>query len=233
MILLLANMVYGLLFGDFNAEATRLRAAHQQLEELRRGGSAVDPAGLTAAKADFDRISGETRSIRQHAEYHKLLGLAAAVVTLLVNSISVTYFIGTSRWCQEVVDTYQLAPGLIAASKQLKRRTFPWSLLGMLAILAIGGCGAAADPLNSLPSSAQWVTPHLCIAVVGIGVIGWSFIMQLANMQANLTTINQIMEEVKIVRGQKRLEPGPETDPETDPEPGLEPGHDAVSNARR
>ena len=39
---------------------------------------------------------------------HMLLGAAAALMTVLVNSITITYFIGTSRWCKEVCETYQL-----------------------------------------------------------------------------------------------------------------------------
>lgn len=206
--LLLANMFHGLLFGDFNAEANRLRAAHNQLEGAKRE-AANDSDQVTRAKSEFDRVSLETRSIRQHAEYHKLLGLGAAIVTILVNSIVVTYFIGTSRWCQEVIDTYQLSTDYVAQSKRLKRRTFPWSLIGMLSVLAISGCGAASDPLNSLPSSAQWVPIHLSVALGGIALIVVSFIAQSASLKSNLELIRRIMEDVERIRGEKHLDAAP------------------------
>ena len=38
--------------------------------------------------------------LQRRATWHRLFGILAALVALLVNSISVTYFIGTSRWCQ-------------------------------------------------------------------------------------------------------------------------------------
>ena len=34
---------------------------------------------------------------------HTLLGLLISVMGVLVNCLSVTYFIGTGRWCKEVV----------------------------------------------------------------------------------------------------------------------------------
>ncbi len=206
MLLLLANLTYGLLFGDFNAEANRLREAHHRLDEIKHHGPPTDDAELAEAKAHFAEVSRETRGIRRHAEYHKLLGLAAAVVTVLVNSISVTYFIGTSRWCQEVVDTYRLSTEFIALSKQLKRGTFPWSLLGILTILLISGLGAASDPLNSLANAGQWVNIHLMVAIGGVAIIGWSFFRQLANVQANLALISSIMSEVQKMRDEKQLD---------------------------
>src|SRR5690349_20501983 len=65
------------------------------------------------------------------ATLHRLTGVAAALMVVLVESIVVTYFIGTSRWCKEVVDTYQLGRDPVVASNRLKRRTFPWALSGM------------------------------------------------------------------------------------------------------
>ena len=37
-----------------------------------------------------------------------LTGTSAALAVVFVHSIAVTYFIGTSRWCKEVTETYQL-----------------------------------------------------------------------------------------------------------------------------
>ena len=78
---------------------------------------------------------------------HRLSGVLAALMVVLVNSISVTYFIGTGRWCREVVETYALAPALIERSRRIKRAAFPASLLGMLAVVAIVALGGAADLL--------------------------------------------------------------------------------------
>src|SRR5215831_2165281 len=85
------------------------------------------------------------------AMVHRLLGVAAALAVVLVDSIVVTYFIGTNRWCKEVVETYQLHPELIDRSVALKRRTFPWALVSMLVVVGVGTLGAAADPMSGRP----------------------------------------------------------------------------------
>ena len=206
LLLLMANMSYGLLFGDFNAEAVRLRAAHQQLEDARKPSAGSDADAVAEARRNYERVSAETRPIRQHAEAHKLLGIAAAVVTVLVNSIVVTYFIGTSRWCQEVADTYQLPLEFAQRSRRIKRRTFPWSLAGILTMLAIIGCGAAADPLSLLASSEQWVTVHLVVAITGIALIGLAYARQAGGLRENVQLIGQIMEEVGRAREARNLD---------------------------
>ena len=74
MLLLLANLTYGLLFGDFNAEANRLREAHHRLDEIKHQGTPTDDAELAEAKAHFAQVSRETRGIRRHAVIGSLRG---------------------------------------------------------------------------------------------------------------------------------------------------------------
>ena len=66
---------------------------------------------------------------------HMLTGTSAALAVVFVHSIAVTYFIGTSRWCKEVTETYQLEAQALQMSTRLKRTTFPWCLLGMVAVV--------------------------------------------------------------------------------------------------
>ena len=81
------------------------------------------------------------------ATVHRLAGVAAGLAVVLVNSIVVTYFIGTSRWVKEVTETYRLDSQFIARSNALKRRTFPWAMLSMLAI--VGVIAWAARPIRA------------------------------------------------------------------------------------
>ena len=76
---------------------------------------------------------------------HFLAGVFSSLVVVLVNCISMTYFIGTSRWCKEVADTYRLDQQLVRRSATLKRRTFPWALLSVLSMVGVSSLGAAAD----------------------------------------------------------------------------------------
>src|SRR5260370_12807334 len=73
---------------------------------------------------------------------HFLLGLAAAMMTLLVHCLIFTYFLGTGRWVKEVKLAYDLpdAP-LPRLTRELKRRVFPPALFAMLTAIATGPAG--------------------------------------------------------------------------------------------
>ena len=131
---------------------------------------------------------------------HRLSGVLAALVVVLVNSMAVTYFIGTGRWCREVVETYGLDPTLIDRSKRLKRGAFPFALLGMLGVVAIVALGGAADPASGRKGTQDWVTPHL---VGGIGLaaaIAWCFQAQVPQIRRQQELIGEVMEAVRRER---------------------------------
>src|SRR5262245_36342464 len=168
-LLLAANFFVGIAGGDFNAVATRKREAQNRLidaeREVRASRNHTSPeleeARRAAAVADT-----AFRGPRSQMTLHMLLGSAAALVTVLVSSVTITYFIGTSRWCKEVCETYRLSPDLVARSTQLKRSTFPWALAGILSVIAVVGLGAAADPSGANHSrAASFVTPHYAAAM--------------------------------------------------------------------
>jgi hypothetical protein len=150
----------------------------------------------------------------QWATLHRLTGVAAALCVVFVESVVVTYFIGTSRWCKEVVDTYQFDPDLVRQSNRLKRRTFPWALLGMLAVIAVSAVGAAADPATGRPDTRNWTDWHLAGAFAGILFIAWTYVAAWHNIVANQSIIERLVNEVQRVRRQRGLEeePRPEFD---------------------
>jgi MFS family permease len=137
--------------------------------------------------------------------WHFLLGLAAALVVVLVESIIVTYFIGTSRWCKEVVETYRLDFAAVRASNGLKRRTFPWALAGMLTVVAMIALGAAADPATGLDTGA-WADWHLIGALLGIPLIAWTYVVAWNNVSANHAIIEQLVAEVARIRRDRGLD---------------------------
>jgi hypothetical protein len=137
---------------------------------------------------------------------HKMFGLGAALVVVFVNCIVVTYFVGTSRWCKEVVETYSLDLELLRRSVILKRRTFPWSVLSMLTVVGVIALGGAADPGTGLPGTANWVMPHLIGALVGVGFIVWTFIVEAQRIHAHHAVITDILSEVKRIRSERGLE---------------------------
>ena len=109
------------------------------------------------------------------ATVHRLTGIAAALGVVFVESVIVTYFIGTSRWCKEVTETYRLDLAAVRESNRLKRRAFAVALIGMLTVVGIIALGAAADPatgraeypgLDHLPPVRR---------AGGLAVIAWTY----------------------------------------------------------
>lgn len=205
--LLVLNMVLGFFGGDYNGRWRALFDAARAAEQLERQGTS-DAAARSAARQEVSELSRQFLPIRQWTTVHRLVGVAAALVTVLVNSITVTYFIGTARWCREVADTYRLDPNLPAQSERWKRRSFPWSVAGILTIIGLVTLGALADPGANFEHSTDWVLPHWTAAVMGTILIAYAFVRQLGNIAANYEVIEQILAQVRQIRTDRGLEPG-------------------------
>jgi hypothetical protein len=137
------------------------------------------------------------------ATLHRLTGIAAALGVVFVESVIVTYFIGTSRWCKEVVETYGLDRTAVAQSTRLKRRTFPWALAGMLAVVAVVALGGAADPATGRPHTQGWAQWHLTGAIAGMLLIAWTYVVGWNNVLANHAIIERVVAEVARIRGER------------------------------
>lgn len=154
------------------------------------------------------------------ATLHRLTGVAAALMVVFVESVVVTYFIGTSRWCKEVVETYQLDRSAVLASNQLKRRTFPWALAGMLGVVTVIALGGAADPASLQPNTKAWANWHLIGAFSGIGLVAWTYLVSWNNILANHAIITGLVAEVARLRKDRGLDA--DTDSSPIPEAGRE-----------
>jgi hypothetical protein len=208
-LLLAANFVVGLVGGDFNAAARHKREAQNRLIEVERQSRSsrnVTSRDLDQARTSALAADAEFRGPRSRMTLHMLLGAASALVTVLVNSITVTYFIGTSRWCKEVCEAYGLSDNLAERSTRLKRSTFPWALAGILSVIVMVGLGAAADPSGAnWPRSAHFVTPHYVAAMIGIVIVVIAFFMQISRIAENYAVIEEILSEVERIRAAKGL----------------------------
>lgn len=140
------------------------------------------------------------------ATVHRLAGVATALVVVLVHSIVVTYFIGTSRWCKEVSEAYSLDPQFVRRGTALKRRTFPWAVAGMLAVVGVIALGARADPATALEHTEDWVIPHLLGALGGLAFIVWAFFVEWNNIHENHRVIADVLAEVHRIRSERGLE---------------------------
>jgi hypothetical protein len=140
------------------------------------------------------------------ASRHRLTGAAAALGVVLVECLAVTYFIGTGRWCREVVETYRFDSAPLAASNRLKRSTFPWAVLGMLAAVGVIALGAAADPATLRPNTQPWAYWHLVGACLGIVFIAWTYLVGWNNIIAHHAILEELVAEVGRVRRERGLE---------------------------
>lgn len=198
-----ANIALGLRIGDYHTVARQYVETFKRLDELQR--ERPPPEGKIAeTKAQGELVSADFTSAKERFVLHFLFGLAASLVAVLVNSVSVTYFIGTGRWCREVVEAYGLSEDLIERSAAIKRRSFPWSLGGIVVTLAIIMLGAAADPSRAVDSSS-WVMVHYVVALAGTTFIGLSFLMQVVHIAANYAVIDEILAEVSRIRTERGL----------------------------
>jgi hypothetical protein len=203
-LLLAANFLVGLWVGDFNGAAQEKRAAQAQMIDEAKANKLArrrTSPEYEAARREVAAADQRFQTPRGRMTLHMLLGAGGALVAILVNSITITYFVGTSRWCKEVCETYRLSPDLAERSTRLKRSTFPWAVMGVLAVILIVGLGAAADPSGAnFMHSAHFVTPHYLGAMIMLLLVTWSYWVQINRIAANYGVIEEILSEVQRVR---------------------------------
>ena len=204
-VLIVFNLMLGLLAGDYNVGSAALREkvkARQQASIDRR----TEPAVLDALSTELDAAKQAFEPTRKRTAWHRLVGILAALVGILVQCIAVTYFIGTARWCKEVVEAYGFEQDLIARSAALKRQAFPWSLVGILTLLGIVALGAAADPATLRATTADWVVPHFWAAMLGTGVVAFCLLQQVGKIHQNNGLVREITEKVTSERARRGLD---------------------------
>jgi hypothetical protein len=160
---------------------------------------------------------------------HFFSGLVAALAVVMVDSILVTYFVGTGRWCREVSEAYRLSPDFVRRSTHIKRRAFPLALASMLVAVGMAALGAAADPAANvqvrLPGGATWAQAHLLGVLLGTSGIAAAFFWKVACVQQHRQVVNDVLQEVHRIRRERGLETGESS--------GQPVGGDSVADPRR
>lgn len=205
LVLIIANMYVGLTGGDYNGISQQWRESIVAIERARQAVPA-DPAAVQTEQANQEQLLARIEPMASRMTFHRLLGVLAAIVTVFVNSIGITYFIGTSRWCKEVVQAYDFDATPLRQSNRLKRFTFAWALCGMLTVVGIVALGGAADPGTLRATSGQWVTSHLVAAMAGGVLISFCLYQQHANIMANQAIIATLVEQVARARQARGLD---------------------------
>ena len=149
-----------------------------------------------------DLTSGLDSEARLWFRVHFLLGVGAALAVVFVNSIVVTYFIGTGRWVREVSETYQLDARYLQRSTLLKRRAFPWAVLSMTVVIVVIALGAATDPGSAVDLDSDW---HLAAAIGSLILIMIAAFFQWRSIGENQAVIHDVMSEVSRIRAARGL----------------------------
>lgn len=210
-IVLVATALFvGLSGGDYNGSWRELQGARQQVASQADPLRAVEDGGPGGSqRADLESQAASLQlafeRIRARARIHMLLGLAAVLLSVFVNSLSITYFVGTGRWCKEVTETYRLEPHWIERSTAIKRKSFPWSMLGMASVGIVAGLGAASDPGTLLDQTAEWVPWHLGMALITPAALGYAFYRQWLCIEKNQGLLQEIMQAVGTARRERGL----------------------------
>lgn len=189
--LLFTTLGVGLSLGELRPQLERLVILSKEAAE-------------TDVTPEIEEEIALLQTTQRRANVHRLMGIGAGIMAMLVNCIAVTYFVGTSRWCREVVEAYKLDTTLWGRSASMKRRTFFWSIVGMLTVLVISILGAASDPMGA--GDERFITPHFLAALLGIGVIGWSFFAQWSHIADNHEIVGQVLAEVQRIRQERGLD---------------------------
>ena len=186
-----------------NALVHQVRSAQQRIDGLQT--SPQTGAGqLERAHEELDAALQQLRDEQSRASVHLLTGVAATLGIVLVGSIAVTYFIGTGRWCREVVEAYALEDHLLQESRALKGRSFPWALTAILTAVVVSALGARSDPGTGFANSGAWVTPHLAAALTGLVLVSVCFFVLWLRLVDNQSLIHRIMKRVhdeRLARG--------------------------------
>ncbi len=209
-VLLAANLLVGITIGDFGKASKDYQVRVRHHKQL----VTADSPSSTAPKASLEQIkdaraaaeAAAKQLLKQRSGFwlHFWLGIIATSITLLVNCISVTYFIGTNRWCREVVDGFSLKQELAERSQHLKKKAYPWSLTAIVLIITIAGLGAASDPVRQNPDAANWVEYHWGLAMLGIIVIAVCLWSQVVLIGKNFGLINEVLAAAEQERERRR-----------------------------
>ena len=208
MLLLVVNAVwFCFLSDDFKKTSVTLKELQSVLNERkenenRRPREEYRITNLKERENEFVHI---VRPVLEMGKIHFLYLIATALIAVLVGSITITYFIGTSRWCQEVVDAYALDPALAERSRQFKRYSFPWALGGIAVVVGVVATGGAANPSVRLDNAAPWITPCQFVSIMGSVLIGFAFWKQSCYLANNFQIIQEIVSEVRRVRAERGL----------------------------
>jgi hypothetical protein len=126
---------------------------------------------------------------------HYYLGLTTVLVNLALHCLIFIYFLGTGRLVKEIALAYKIPdepwPKL---TRQLKRKTFPPSLLAMLL-----GIPTAATGMGIQMADWPWRL-HLALTIVLVVVNVWACVVEYKAVRTNARVLDEVYREVDRIR---------------------------------
>jgi len=142
-------------------------------------------------------------------DHHFWIAVGGMLFATLVHGLVMTYFIGTGRWIEETVTTYDLSPDLYVSSRKIKYRIIPLILGAFLLLVVAGSFGASVDPAAGVRydgfAGLSGVTVHLLLAGAAVTFNAWVNFVEYVALDQNATLIETIMGEVRRVREERGL----------------------------
>lgn len=136
--------------------------------------------------------------------WHLIMALTGLVIATLVHAVVLTYFMGTSRWMEDVSKTYQLDDSRRLESQRLKYRILPAMSVCFLLLLTTVGFGAAADPASRLGFTG-WgglsaSSVHLLVALTTVCCNLFVNFREFQAIERNGQLVQEILEKVREIR---------------------------------
>ncbi len=156
---------------------------------------------------------GDARSVaastRRLMSYHLLLSVAALIFAALVHAVLLTYFMGTSRWMDEVRLAYKLDARWIEENRRLKYRTIPPMVCCLVVLILNIPLGASAvDRGNWMLPGGHELSPstlHLAFAVLTLIVNMAVNVREYRAIDRNGELIQEVVQEVRRIRQEHGL----------------------------
>ncbi len=126
---------------------------------------------------------------------HYYLGLVTVLVNLALHCLIFIYFLGTGRLVKEIALAYKMPdepwPKL---TRELKRKTFPPSLLAMLL-----GVPTAATGMGIQMAGWPWQL-HLGLTIALLLVNVWACVVEYRAVRTNARVLDEVYREVDRIR---------------------------------
>jgi hypothetical protein len=153
-------------------------------------------------------LIGDPRDVseatRKAMSLHVLTSVAALIFGVLVHAVLLTYFMGTSRWMEEVRLAYQLDTRYSLENRRLKYRTIPPMVLAVIVLIFTIPSGAlSVDAGNWTLFGVLTMSPaaaHRTYSLFAIVFNAAVNVIEYRAVRRNGELVASVLEDVRRIR---------------------------------